>query len=334
MLSKENVELGSTCNTIGQNLGYFISFVGFLAFNNPEVCNSYFRPLLGKDADAEVGMVSLGDFFTFFGIAMAVTTCLVALFKKERATASDEVENMTNAYGSMYTAAKQPMVQKLFLVLLTYRVGFAVADNVTHLKMIEYGFKKERIAMVTPLLLPLSLITPVLAKRSGAASLTVWLSSYKWRLLIGAIDAGIVYYIGIDMDTAFYMFVALSIVWTTVSSIMFTAQMEFFAKAAAENPTIGGTYMTLLNTVANLGGSWPQPVALWCVGKFTTLACANEDAKTGCTGMDGFYPVAFIFTLLGGLWIAFMASTVRELRDAPASSWRLKQLKSTAEKSQ
>ena len=123
MLSKENVELGSTCNTIGQNLGYFISFVGFLAFNNPEVCNSYFRPLLGKDADAEVGMVSLGDFFTFFGIAMAVTTCLVALFKKERATASDEVENMTNAYGSMYTAAKQPMVQKLFLVLLTYRVG-------------------------------------------------------------------------------------------------------------------------------------------------------------------------------------------------------------------
>ena len=31
-------------------------------------------------------------------------------------------------------------------------LGFAVADNVTHLKMIEYGFKKEQIAMVIPLL--------------------------------------------------------------------------------------------------------------------------------------------------------------------------------------
>ena len=242
MLSKENVELGSTCNTIGQNLGYFISFVGFLAFNNPDVCNAYFRPLLGKEADADTGMVSLGDFFYFFGGAMAITTCMVAVFKKERATAADEVDNMSEAYSSMYTAAKQPMVQKLFLVLLTYRVGFAVADNVTHLKMIEYGFKKERIAMVTPLLLPLSLITPIIAKRSGYASLTVWLMAYKWRLLIGLVDAGIVYYIGVDMDTAFYGFVALSIVWTTVSSMMFTAQMEFFAKAAAENPTIGGAH--------------------------------------------------------------------------------------------
>ena len=39
--------------------------------------------------------------------------------------------------------------------------------------------------MVTPLLLPISLAVPVLAKSSGAASLTVWLSAYKWRLVIG-----------------------------------------------------------------------------------------------------------------------------------------------------
>lgn len=43
MLSSENVGYGSTCNTIGQTLGYFISQVGFLAFNSPDVCNKYFR---------------------------------------------------------------------------------------------------------------------------------------------------------------------------------------------------------------------------------------------------------------------------------------------------
>ena len=85
----------------------------------------------------------------------------------------------------MWRAANQAQVQLLFVILLTYRAGFAVADNVTHLKMIEYGLKKEHIALVTPLLLPISLAVPVLAKRTGAASLTVWMAAYKWRLIIG-----------------------------------------------------------------------------------------------------------------------------------------------------
>jgi hypothetical protein len=66
MLSKKNVEYGSTCNSIGQNLGYFISFVGFLALDNAETCNAYFRPLLGIEP-TDVGMVTLGGFFQFFG---------------------------------------------------------------------------------------------------------------------------------------------------------------------------------------------------------------------------------------------------------------------------
>lgn len=43
MLSRENVGYASTCNTIGQTLGFFISQVGFLALYDPAVCNKYFR---------------------------------------------------------------------------------------------------------------------------------------------------------------------------------------------------------------------------------------------------------------------------------------------------
>lgn len=43
MLSRENVGFASTCNTIGQTLGFFISQVGFLALYDPDVCNKYFR---------------------------------------------------------------------------------------------------------------------------------------------------------------------------------------------------------------------------------------------------------------------------------------------------
>ena len=30
-------------NSIGQNLGSFLGFIGFLALNNPETCNTYLR---------------------------------------------------------------------------------------------------------------------------------------------------------------------------------------------------------------------------------------------------------------------------------------------------
>lgn len=52
---------------------------------------------------------------------------------------------------------------------------------------------------------------------------------------------------------------------------MYVACMAFHAKVS--DPLIGGTYMTLLNTVTNLGGNWPSTVALWMVDPLTTKQC-------------------------------------------------------------
>lgn len=46
---------------------------------------------------------------------------------------------------------------------------------------------------------------------------------------------------------------------------MFVSVMAFHARVS--DPSIGGTYMTLLNTVSNLGGNWPATLALWA-GKY------------------------------------------------------------------
>ena len=47
MLSKENRGRGPLCNSIGQNIGYFLSYVGFLALNDAETSDKVWRPLLG-----------------------------------------------------------------------------------------------------------------------------------------------------------------------------------------------------------------------------------------------------------------------------------------------
>lgn len=49
--------------------------------------------------------------------------------------------------------------------------------------------------------------------------------------------------------------------------------MAFFARVS--DPLVGGTYMTLLNTLSNLGSNWPNTLALWAVDPLTYRNCEN-----------------------------------------------------------
>lgn len=59
---------------------------------------------------------------------------------------------------------------------------------------------------------------------------------------------------------------------------MYVATMAFHAKVS--DPVIGGTYMTLLNTVTNLGGNWPSTLALWLVDPLTSKECQGVASLT------------------------------------------------------
>lgn len=52
---------------------------------------------------------------------------------------------------------------------------------------------------------------------------------------------------------------------------MFVAIMAFHARIS--DPRVGGTYLTLLNTLTNLGGNWCQTLALWLVDGLTWKNC-------------------------------------------------------------
>lgn len=49
MLKKENVGHASTCNSVGQTTGYFLSYVVFMALESPEFCNQYLRSVPGEE---------------------------------------------------------------------------------------------------------------------------------------------------------------------------------------------------------------------------------------------------------------------------------------------
>jgi hypothetical protein len=81
-----------------------------------------------------------------------------------------------------------------------------------------------------------------------------------------------------SMDTlpmGFFIAVMVYVITHAVlSTTMFVAMMAFFAQVA--DPAIGGTYMTLLNTIANLGVKWPNQVVLFVVDWVTVKGCVGS----------------------------------------------------------
>ena len=78
MLSPARVGWTSTCNSVGQSLGYALSYVGFVALHDEAFCNAYLRR-----EPARGGAVSLGAFVAGCGWAFLAATAAVAFCRRE-----------------------------------------------------------------------------------------------------------------------------------------------------------------------------------------------------------------------------------------------------------
>ena len=79
MLSRKNVGWASTCNTVGQTIGYFLGYLFFLALDSPQFCNMF------RGTAGETGCVSMevhasllvssteSKVFTFYNLLSATT---------------------------------------------------------------------------------------------------------------------------------------------------------------------------------------------------------------------------------------------------------------------
>ncbi|XP_040205162.1 acetyl-coenzyme A transporter 1 isoform X2 [Rana temporaria] len=342
MLSRENVGYASTCNSVGQTAGYFMGNVLFLALESKDFCNKYLR-----STPQPKGMVTLSDFLFFWGTVFFVTTTLVALMKKENSAGRanrEETESVTEAYGLLANIIKMPAVLKFCLMILTAKIGFSAADAVTGLKLVERGVPKEHLALLAVPMVPLQILLPLLISRytAGPKPLDVFHKAMPFRLLMGLLFAFLVWWTPhVSHEGGFpiyyYAAILLSYALHQVSLYsMFVAIMAFNAKVS--DPLIGGTYMTLLNTVSNLGGNWPATVALWFVDHLTSKecvgavgeSCADHDAAELCvklggtcvTTLDGYYVESVICVVIGFCWWIFLGPSFKKLQDERQSSWR------------
>ncbi|VDL54479.1 unnamed protein product, partial [Hymenolepis diminuta] len=75
----------------------------------------------------------------------------------------------------------------------------------------------------------------------------------------------------------YVILVARSIISSVFGSIMSLSQGTFHARIA--DPSLGGTYMTLLNTLTNLSFALPSTVLLFFIDPLTWRACENASLE-------------------------------------------------------
>ncbi|KAM9441823.1 acetyl-coenzyme A transporter 1 isoform 1-T6 [Salvelinus alpinus] len=346
MLSRENVGYASTCNSVGQTAGYFLGNVLFLALESADFCNKYLRA-----EPKETGIVTLSDFLFFWGVVFLVSTTLVAVLKKENARGQhgrkkvrEETQSVMETYKLLVSIIKMPAVFTFCSLLLTAKMGFSAADAVTGLKLVEAGVPKEQLALLAVPMVPLQVLLPLIISKytAGPRPLDIFYKAFPFRLLIGLGYAVLVWWTpSLKQEGGFplyyYTIVLFSYALHQVALYsMYVACMAFHAKVS--DPVIGGTYMTLLNTVTNLGGNWPSTLALWMVDPLTSKECqgaagqsCGSPEETGLcvkeggvcvTSLDGYYVESVVCVLIGLTWWVWLGKRMRRLQDQSPAAWR------------
>lgn len=256
--------------------------------------------------------------------------------------------NVRETYSVLYKIMKLPSFQIFAALLLTCKIGFGGPDAVSGLKLIEAGLLKENAALLAVPLVPLQIFLPWIISRMtcGPRPLDVFIKAYPYRLLFGLIFPLTIYLTPSfkleDGTFPFHYYTILVIIYglhQITVYCMFVSLMAFHA--AISDPVIGGTYMTLLNTITNLGSNWPSTAALWLVEKLTFQDCqrvCKSDFITNSTTVkplnpevkcedvctvrfDGYYTECAICVALGFLWLHWGRNRLKKLQTLPQSSW-------------
>lgn len=328
ILSEQGLSYASTAQTVGLNTGYFLSFTVFLAFNSSGFSNKYLR-----SEPSDYGVLSLNSYLRFWGIVYLLVTVYVYHRVQEDPRRKDRLTTETSGYNAliavyktMFQVLRLPAIKTFIILHLISKIGFLVNESATNLKLLEKGFAREDLAITVLIDFPFEIIFGYYVAKwsTGKNSLTPWLYAYLGRLTAAMLAQGVIYMFPSsgEVTTGYFILVIIHhLLGSFMSTIQFVSISAFHTQIS--DPLIGGTYMTLLNTISNLGGQWPKFVILNLIDLFTVKECDSQDQCT--TIRDGYYITNWIcITISVLLYIFWIRGKVEYLQKLPRSAWRVK----------
>lgn len=336
LLSAKNVGYATVCNNIGQSVGYFLAFNGLIAFTDPIWCDRHknYIPHYQKHGDV---LITFESFIVFIGVLFIFSTAIIGIFKPEypEPEKEDEETLTVDSLGyhidhhtapekskshntqshweegvqHVYDTFKQSIalfslasVQLLCLVIFTRKWGIAAADAGMTLKLQEYGMPKVDIVTFSTLSLVMSLVLPTIIKITKP--LEMWLFVFKLKIVVDIASLLFFQYAAFsyrnpEVEPGLIFFGAFGIVTISnqiINSLLFTCMGYFFNVIA--DADIGGTYITLLNAVMNVGSLIPNSIVLWLMplltfefeyeAKVLQSVCVGTNSSSYCELVDYF----------------------------------------------
>lgn len=384
-LSQQSLSYASTAQTIGLNMGYFLSFTVFLAFNSNEFINKYFRSI-----PQQYGWITISGYLKFSGLIYILITIYIIFNTKEHPIDKNSIlpttkkndnipvildydekdtviakqnnkDNIKYVYRCFIKILKLSPVQYLALIHLSAKFAFQCNEAVTNLKLLEKGFKREDLAITVLIDFPFEIIfgyyvakwstdndskKPISNKSNKfwkflfgeLGPLTPWCVGFIGRLFAAIMGNFIVYSFPKDgnITTTYFILVILQHLMSSfMSTVQFVSMSSFHTRVA--DPIVGGTYMTLLNTLSNFGGTWPRLLIMSLVNYLTVYKCENivngkkitSISKNICTTgesiilRDGYYMTNLFCIIIGiSLYFTFFKKKISYLQNVPIKSWR------------
>lgn len=353
LLQPKNLPYASTCQSIGLSLGSFTSFTLFLALQNPSFCDSYVRPWLGGIGS----LLSLSQMLQFVGcIYVVLTICIFALKtelpapkvgkdhlpmdlslveanREDSGNSSSYRSAILNTYKDLIRVVQLPAIRQLLLLLLIVKTGFSAYDNVFALKLLDLGFPKETMAMMTVLQSPFTLVGSVISGRLAAkyGPLFPYMNGFYLRFLMSMTGVPLVMYFtalgGVPTPFFFMLLLSTSVLYSIANDcLMFVSMGALFLSISEQG--IAGSYLTLLNTISNLGGMWHTPIVLYLVDRLTFRTNCSlpvdslPDAKCP-TIVDGYTLLSVLLAIIAVRTGIFARKSLRRLESLPESAWHV-----------
>jgi PAT family acetyl-CoA transporter-like MFS transporter 1 len=371
ILKKENISWASVCNNAGSTTGVLIGNSVFLILESRDFSNKYIRPFLGVPSQP-FGIITLKEFMVFFGIIFIVSTTLILILKKETNNHLNEDDlndkgglSISSTFCLLGKILQLSCIKKLLFVLITCRIAFGTTI-IRSLKLIEAGVPKEKLGLINAPFQLVQIFTPVFLSKLvdlRYKPLDLFLKIYPIRLFVTLLLAIWVFYTPLFRDSRtgeyplsyFGLYILLNGLCSFIFSTMALAKTSFFT--VISDKSMGGTYMTLFNTVANIGHVWPQTVALYLIDVFTLKDCVetsknplfklettrNLSSNTcssrvdviNCLKLDGkcltlldaFYGLTYVCVFIGVLWLFKFKRLCVYLQNLPKNSWLIEKAK-------
>ncbi|KAM9952625.1 hypothetical protein ACTFIR_007679 [Dictyostelium discoideum] len=170
-----------------------------------------------------------------------------------------------------------PHIKILSILFIISKIVFQPNESALNLKLLEKGLRKEDIASFSLIQFPSIIIFSIISSKwVKNKPLTIWSNAYLVGVFFILVNMCSVFYFpnlngGEISWSHFFLLLMISLFSSFSYNLMSVSQGSFFLKIS--DKSIGGTYVTLLNTIANFAGTYPKLFILMLIDKLTTSEC-------------------------------------------------------------